>query len=56
MLDFDGFLIAESVFPGVILGYVDCICNNCGCEYSSDYEEDKDEYQCPKCLTSNYPV
>lgn len=56
MFEFDDMLIAEAVIPGIVLGYVECICSDCGCEYQSNYADEQDEYDCPNCNTSNYPV
>ena len=55
MFDASDFLIAEAIFPGLIVGYVECVCGRCEAEYSCQYN-DEEEYPCPSCGMLNDPV
>lgn len=54
--DAEDFLIAEAIFPGLTLGYVECICRNCGEGYTSEYIDGQEEYDCENCGCPNTPI
>lgn len=46
----EDFLMMKCGEPGLLLGQVDCICEDCNCSYWAEYTEDNESgYACPNC-------
>ena len=48
-------LFCEAVFPGSVLGEVQCECEGCCLQYTCEYNDDE-EYPCPRCGGTNEPL
>jgi len=53
----DDFCIVEAIFPGSVIGSVECICENCLCHFVAPCKDFLHEtYECPNCQAETEPL